>query len=283
MDTATSKTFQIHLLEDDEEPHPDEFWIRYSGDWFCDLDDVTVLCSKPLVSQVLEAKKKGNIPNCIAIEDVEAESTSAMAVAMGINVPLRVCLAATVYDRVGPHALQDAALQQIIHAYYGYLEDLLSDESGEAENDEMLGKIPHFWQVIMHQPERLAFFSNIFYDSCLVEQFGVEDIEVDDGLCLVYATAWAYPYGFGYADTVVMAQIDDEMAAIKVSVGTIATDANFMHELHAALCDAERNSTASQDRNWILCGGEYLKPPDAGTTLTIDEIWEIACTHVPPV
>lgn len=291
METATPRP-AVRLLGEGEEPDPDELDIgTYSEITLSvrgDDNEAVVMQYPPWVDKVTEYQKQKGTPTSIAVADIDPEMTSAMAVAMGILVPRDLCLAAMLSARLGNHVLKGTRYWTIMNAYYGYMEEAYTESRDMQATLELS---VHFWEEVIHDPDAIEAFSEFWELGEWLTAQGFENLEMlnGSGACVITASGYAYPAGFSNTETVVLSTVDDEGTPVCLSIGTIAEDTSFMHDIHAALHDLEMEELENigadadpwQGNQWTLCGGEYLKEPELGTLIHHDEIIAIVEEFAP--
>lgn len=283
METAAASC-PCRLLDEDELPNPGELELgtaRYVQ--YASCSQGTISFPVPLVHQVLESRKKGLLPCPIAIDDIDAEATSALAVAQGVNLPYPLCVAASLFVRYGPEALTGSPYLQVMLAYQAFTTSLLSHGSSD---EEAISESLRFWTEVIHDPREMFELAATWTDSLHYWAFGVSSVDPLGGVCRVIADGYAFAIGFEYADTVVLAQTKDNGDNLVVRIGTIADDTSFMNDLLAMLNDAEREldkhvGVPGKDIEWRLRGNDLLVEPEGGSRLTLDEITDLAIEAAP--
>ncbi|OQA53388.1 MAG: hypothetical protein BWY43_00028 [candidate division WS2 bacterium ADurb.Bin280] len=278
--------FDVRIIEPGDVPADDELVIT-SQIVGMDLDEIDLEISTPPIVPVIRAMKYGSMPSRFAVEDMSAQTTSALAVALGIRLADRICTAAIMYDCVGPDAVE-SDLRIMIEGYYGYREDVTAKERQRMtpREDRILRRMVCYWRRIVNDKEKVRKFASIGREYEEQIRLGVTNTYVDEcGMfCVVEAELWAFPVGFCHKgmETVVLIQADD-WGCEKLSIGSIAPDLSFMKKIHAKLSQAERAVRVKRGISARMCGwrisedGAYIIPPKKkkGTVLSLKRILRI--------
>lgn len=276
---------QVRLLEDDEEPDPHELDIGANcKTYFMTLDDVTLVYTPPLLQAVEEYVAKYGPPKHVAIVDIEAEPTSALARAIGIKVPRDLCAAAMLSSRLGVEVLKGTKYENILLAYYGLMNTVLEEDGNRKA---ALAASVGFWSETIHDPEALEALCEFQKLAMWLSVQGFEDLGMLGGVCAITATGYAYPAGFSNAETVVHFTVNEDGSCSNISVGTIAEDVSFMYDVHHALYEYEMKTLEwlgiepEAGNSWTLMGGDYIRQPELMSVIPIEEIVPIVAMYAP--
>lgn len=275
--------FRVRILPPGELPADGELWIALSSIGM-ELDEMDLEISTPPIVPVMRAISQGCVPSSIAVEDTSAQTTSALAVAMGVSVPVDVCKAAVLYDTVGPDAVE-RSLRILIEGYYGYRENVCARERQRRQpsEDRILRRMLRYWRRIINDPQKVCSFASVGRQLREQLRLGVTSIDRDSSsFCVVHARDWAFPVGFIDRDTVVLVQTDD-WGHEKVAIGTVAKNRDFMRQLRIMLSRSERATRVAMGVSARKCGwrisdaGDYITPPrkKKGSVLSPEQILEI--------
>lgn len=275
--------FDVRIIEPGDVPADDELVIT-SQVVGMELDEMDIEISTPPIVPVIRALKHGSMPSRFAVEDMSAQTTSALAVALGIRLADRICTAAIMHDCVGPDAVE-SNLRILIEGYYGYREDVTAKERQRRtpSEDRILRRMVCYWRRIVNDEDKVRKFASIGREYEEQVRLGVMDVYVDKcGMfCVVEAELWAFPVGFYHKDmdTVVLTQTDD-WGCERLAIGSIAPNLSFMKKIHTKLSRAERAVRVKMGISARKCGwrisedGDYITPPKKmkGTVLSLERI-----------